>query len=137
MMQSREEAQGRCLQQKQAVGEAQARASQLSLQVESLQRRVEELQQVLGRGCWPGRRAEASMCCHLTVCPMHQDLSSKEQEKVAEVNRVRVELQEQVGRLQAEQTAQEGLREKIAALERQMKGDGGAGQCDECTLSQG
>ncbi|KYO20470.1 leucine-rich repeat-containing protein 45 [Alligator mississippiensis] len=94
MMQSREEAQGRCLQQKQAVGEAQARASQLSLQVESLQRRVEELQ---------------------------QDLSSKEQEKVAEVNRVRVELQEQVGRLQAEQTAQEGLREKIAALERQMK----------------
>ncbi|XP_025050439.1 leucine-rich repeat-containing protein 45 [Alligator sinensis] len=38
MMQSREEAQGRCLQQKQAVGEAQARASQLSLQVESLQR---------------------------------------------------------------------------------------------------
>ncbi|XP_025050435.1 ras-related C3 botulinum toxin substrate 3 [Alligator sinensis] len=61
------------------------------------------------------------MCCHLTVCPVHQDLSSKEQEKVAEVNRVRVELQEQVGRLQAEQTAQEGLREKIAALERQMK----------------
>ncbi|XP_019359313.1 PREDICTED: leucine-rich repeat-containing protein 45 isoform X2 [Gavialis gangeticus] len=94
MMQSRDEAQGRCLQQKQAVGEAQARASQLSLQVESLQRRVEELQ---------------------------QDLSSKEQEKVAEVNKVRVELQEQVGRLQAEQTAQEGLREKIAALERQMK----------------
>ncbi|XP_019412054.1 PREDICTED: leucine-rich repeat-containing protein 45 isoform X1 [Crocodylus porosus] len=94
MMQSRDEAQGCCLQQKQAVGEAQARASQLSLQVESLQRRVEELQ---------------------------QDLSSKEQEKVAEVNKVRVELQEQVGRLQAEQTAQEGLREKIAALERQMK----------------
>lgn len=52
-----------------------------------------------------------------------QDLNSKEQEKVTEVNKVKVELQEQIGHLQAERTAQEGLREKIAALERQLKGD--------------
>ncbi|XP_004709277.1 leucine-rich repeat-containing protein 45 [Echinops telfairi] len=94
LAQARDEAQSACLQQKQAVAEAQARASQLSLQVDSLQRRLEDLQQAL---------------------------SSKDQEKVAEVNRVRVELQEQMGRLQTELTAQEGLREKVAALERQLK----------------
>lgn len=55
---------------------------------------------------------------------MCQDLNSKEQEKVTEVNKVKVELQEQIGHLQAERMAQEGLREKIAALERQLKGDG-------------
>lgn len=55
---------------------------------------------------------------------MCQDLNSKEEEKVTEVNKVKVELQEQIGHLQAERTAQEGLREKIAALERQLKGDG-------------
>uniref|UniRef100_A0A8C8ZM97 Leucine rich repeat containing 45 n=1 Tax=Prolemur simus TaxID=1328070 RepID=A0A8C8ZM97_PROSS len=91
---ARDEAQGTCLQQQQKVVEAQARAGQLSLQVDGLQRRLEELQ---------------------------QELSSKDQEKVAEVNRVRVELQEQNGRLQAELTAQEALREKVAALERQLK----------------
>lgn len=42
---------------------------------------------------------------------------------MAEVTRVRVELQEQNGRLQAELTAQEALREKVAALERQLKGE--------------
>ncbi|XP_060620830.1 leucine-rich repeat-containing protein 45 isoform X1 [Anolis sagrei] len=94
MMQSRDEAQNYCLQQKQAVSEAHAKESQLSLQVEGLRRRVEELQ---------------------------QELSNKEQEKVTEVNKVRVELQEQIGHLEAERTAQEGMREKIAALERQMK----------------
>lgn len=51
-----------------------------------------------------------------------QDLAGKEQEKVSEVTRVRVELQEQIGHLQAERTAQGGLKEKIAALEREMKG---------------
>lgn len=55
---------------------------------------------------------------------MCQDLNSKEQEKVTEVHKVKVELQEQIGHLQAERTAQEGLREKIAALERQLKGSG-------------
>ncbi|EMP32456.1 Leucine-rich repeat-containing protein 45 [Chelonia mydas] len=94
MTQSRDEAQNYCLQQKQAVGEAQAKVSQMTLQTEGLKRRMEELQ---------------------------QDLSGKEQEKVAEVNKVRVELQEQIGHLQAERTAQEGLKEKIAALERQLK----------------
>ncbi|XP_038227401.1 leucine-rich repeat-containing protein 45 isoform X2 [Dermochelys coriacea] len=94
MTQSRDEAQNYCLQQKQAVGEAQAKVSQMTQQTEGLKRRVEELQ---------------------------QDLSGKEQEKVAEVNKVRVELQEQIGHLQAERTAQEGLKEKIAALERQLK----------------
>lgn len=51
-----------------------------------------------------------------------QDLSGKDQERVAEVSRVRVELQEQIGHLQAERTAQGGLKEKISALEREIKG---------------
>lgn len=41
---------------------------------------------------------------------------------MAEVARVRVELQEQNGRLQAELAAQEALKEKVAALERQLRG---------------
>ncbi|KAM5216947.1 leucine-rich repeat-containing protein 45 isoform 5-T5 [Hipposideros larvatus] len=95
LAQARDEAQSTCLQQREAVAEAQARASQLGLQVEGLRRRLEELQ---------------------------QELSNKDQEKVAEVTRVRVELQEQNGRLQAELAAQEALKEKVAALERQLKG---------------
>lgn len=55
---------------------------------------------------------------------MCQDLDSKEEEKVTELNKVKLELQEQIGHLEAERTAQDGLREKIAALERQLKGDG-------------
>lgn len=51
-----------------------------------------------------------------------QELSGKDQEKVAEVSRVRVELQEQIGHLHAERTAQGGLKEKISALEREIKG---------------
>lgn len=94
MAQARDEAQGTCLQQRQTVAEAQARGSQLSLQVEGLKRRLEELQ---------------------------QELNNQNQEKVAEVTRVRTELQEQIGRLQAELTAQEALKEKVAALERQLK----------------
>ncbi|XP_068007457.1 leucine-rich repeat-containing protein 45 isoform X1 [Melanerpes formicivorus] len=94
MTEARDEAQNCCLKQKQMVAEAQAKANQLSLQADGLRRRLEELQ---------------------------QDLNSKEEEKVAEVNKVKVELQEQIGHLQAERTAQDGLREKIAALERQMK----------------
>ncbi|KAB0364280.1 hypothetical protein FD754_008436 [Muntiacus muntjak] len=94
LAQARDEAQSACVQQKQTVADAQARASQLGLQVESLRRRLEELQ---------------------------QELSNKDQEKVAEVTRVRLELQEQNGRLQAELTAQEALKEKVAALERQLK----------------
>ncbi|XP_019591123.2 leucine-rich repeat-containing protein 45 isoform X2 [Rhinolophus sinicus] len=94
LAQARDEAQGTCLQQRQTVAEAQAQASQLGLQVEGLTRRLEELQ---------------------------QELRNKDQEKVAEVTRVRVELQEQNGRLQAELAAQEALREKVAALERQLK----------------
>lgn len=53
-----------------------------------------------------------------------QDLDSKEEEKVTELNKVKVELQEQIGHLETERAAQDGLREKIAALERQLKGDG-------------
>ncbi|XP_007957755.1 leucine-rich repeat-containing protein 45 [Orycteropus afer afer] len=94
LAQARDEAQNACLQQKQVMADAQARASQLSLQVDGLQRRLQELQ---------------------------QELSRKDQEKVAEVTRVRLELQEQTGHLQAQLTAQEGLREKVAALERQLK----------------
>ncbi|XP_053939574.1 leucine-rich repeat-containing protein 45 isoform X2 [Cuculus canorus] len=88
------EAQNCCLKQKQMVAEAQAKATQLNLHTVGLQRRLEELQ---------------------------QDMNSKEEEKVTEVNKVKVELQEQIGHLQAERTAQDGLREKIAALEREMK----------------
>ena len=51
-----------------------------------------------------------------------QGLAGKDQEKVAEVSRVRVELQEQIGHLHAERTAQGGLKEKISALEREIKG---------------
>ncbi|KFW97134.1 Leucine-rich repeat-containing protein 45, partial [Phalacrocorax carbo] len=94
MTESRDEAQNCCLKQKQMVAEAQAKANQLSLHADGLRRRIEELQ---------------------------QDLNSKEEEKVTEVNKVKVELQEQIGHLQAERTAQEGLREKISALERQLK----------------
>lgn len=95
LAQARDEAQGTCMQQKQMVAQSQARASQLNLQMEGQQRRLEELQ---------------------------QELSNKDQEKVAEVARVRVELQEQMGRMQADLVAQEVLREKVAALERQLKG---------------
>ncbi|XP_003340325.2 leucine-rich repeat-containing protein 45 [Monodelphis domestica] len=94
MSQARDEAQEYCLQQKQTVAETQAKSSQMSLQMETLRRQLEDMQ---------------------------QELRNKEQEKVAEVNKVRVELQEQIGHLQAERTAQEGLKEKIAALERQIK----------------
>lgn len=51
-----------------------------------------------------------------------QELNNKDQEKVTEVTRVRVELQEQNSHLQAKLTAQEALKEKVAALERQLKG---------------
>ncbi|NXF89075.1 LRC45 protein, partial [Eubucco bourcierii] len=94
MTEARDEAQNCYLKQKQMVADAQAKANQLSLQADGLRRRLEELQ---------------------------QDLNSKEEEKVTEVNKVKVELQEQIGHLQAERTAQQGLREKIAALERQLK----------------
>lgn len=51
-----------------------------------------------------------------------QEMLGKDQEKVAEVSRVRLELQEQIGHLQAERTAQGALKEKIMALEREIKG---------------
>ncbi|KAI1896646.1 hypothetical protein AGOR_G00096910 [Albula goreensis] len=94
LRQSRDESQSHCSQQKQTIAELQAKNSQQCLEMDGLRRRIDELQ---------------------------QELSGKEQEKVAEVSRVRVELQEQIGHLQAERTAQSGLKEKIAALEREMK----------------
>ncbi|KAM4762125.1 leucine-rich repeat-containing protein 45 isoform 2-T2 [Cyanocitta cristata] len=94
MTESRDEAQNCCLKQKEMVAEAQAKAKQLSLYADGLRRRLDELQ---------------------------QDLASKEEEKVTELNKVKVELQEQIGHLEAERAAQDGLREKIAALERQLK----------------
>lgn len=51
-----------------------------------------------------------------------QELSGKDQEKVTEVSRVRLELQEQIGHLEAERIAQGGMKEKINALEREIKG---------------
>ncbi|XP_027019067.2 leucine-rich repeat-containing protein 45 isoform X2 [Tachysurus fulvidraco] len=92
--QSRDEAQSHCTQQKQTITELQSRVGQQSIETDALRRRIDELQ---------------------------QELAGKEQEKVAEVTRVKVELQEQIGHLQAERTAQSGLKEKIAALEREMK----------------
>ncbi|XP_051795159.1 leucine-rich repeat-containing protein 45 [Acanthochromis polyacanthus] len=91
---SLQEVQLHCSQQKQTISELQAKHSQQSIEMDGLRRRIEELQ---------------------------QELSGKDQEKVAEVSRVRVELQEQIGHLQAERTAQGGLKEKINALERELK----------------
>ncbi|XP_061562327.1 leucine-rich repeat-containing protein 45 isoform X2 [Phycodurus eques] len=81
-------------QQKQMISEQQAKNAQLTVETDCLRRRIEELQ---------------------------QELSGKDQEKVAEVSRVRLELQEQIGHLEAERIAQGGLKEKISALERQIK----------------
>ncbi|KAM4624321.1 leucine-rich repeat-containing protein 45 isoform 2-T2 [Polymixia lowei] len=92
--QCRQEVQAHCSQQKQTIADLQAKNGQQSVETDGLRRRIEELQ---------------------------QELSGKDQEKVAEVSRVRVELQEQIGHLQAERTAQGGLKEKINALEREMK----------------
>lgn len=64
----------------------------------------------------------AERCVLAAGATLLQELSCKDQEKVAEVSRVRVELQEQIGHLQAERTAQGGLKEKINALERELKG---------------
>ncbi|XP_053196929.1 leucine-rich repeat-containing protein 45 [Scomber japonicus] len=91
---SLQEVKHHCSQQKQTISELHAKNSQQSIEMDGLRRRIEELQ---------------------------QELSSKDQEKVAEVSRVRVELQEQIGHLQAERTAQGGLKEKINALEREIK----------------
>uniref|UniRef100_A0A3P8T7I3 Leucine rich repeat containing 45 n=1 Tax=Amphiprion percula TaxID=161767 RepID=A0A3P8T7I3_AMPPE len=91
---SMQEVQLHCSQQKQTISELQAKHSQQSIEMDGLRRRIEELQ---------------------------QELSGKDQEKVAEVSQVRVELQEQIGHLQAERTAQGGLKEKINALERELK----------------
>lgn len=81
-------------QQKDLISDLQTRSGQQSVEVDTLRRRIEELQ---------------------------QELSGKEQEKAAEVNKVRVELQEQVGRLETERTAQTALKERISAVEREMK----------------
>ncbi|XP_061612898.1 leucine-rich repeat-containing protein 45 isoform X2 [Phyllopteryx taeniolatus] len=81
-------------QQKQMISEQQAKNSQLTIETDGLRRRIEELR---------------------------QELSGKDQEKVAEVSRVRLELQEQIGHLEAERIAQGGLKEKISALEREIK----------------
>ncbi|XP_008436416.1 leucine-rich repeat-containing protein 45 isoform X1 [Poecilia reticulata] len=91
---SMQQLQMHCSQQKQSISELQAKSSHQSVETDGLRRRIEELQ---------------------------QDLSGKEQEKVAEVSRVRVELLEQIGQLEADRTAQEGLKAKISALEREMK----------------
>ncbi|XP_018417275.1 PREDICTED: leucine-rich repeat-containing protein 45 isoform X1 [Nanorana parkeri] len=94
LTQSRDQAQAQVLQQKQLAGELQAQNNQLGLQIEGLKRRIDGLQ---------------------------QEISKKDQEKFTEVTKVRVELQEQIGHLEAELATQEGLKEKISALERQQK----------------
>ncbi|NWH58672.1 LRC45 protein, partial [Geococcyx californianus] len=87
MTESLKKAQNCYFEQNQTFAEAKAAAAQLRLHADGLERQLEELQ---------------------------QNLKSKEEEKVTEVTKVKVELQ-------AERTAQAGLREKIAALEREMK----------------
>ncbi|KAF6735105.1 Leucine-rich repeat-containing protein 45 [Oryzias melastigma] len=91
---SLQEVQLHCSQQKQTISELQAKNSQQSMEMDGCRRRVEELQ---------------------------QELAGKDQERVAEVSRVKVELQEQIALLQAEMTAQGGLKAKINALERELK----------------
>lgn len=124
MAQARDEAQGTCMQQKQMVAESQARATQLNLQMEGQQRRLEEMQQVAWhQGAQTPGVPVQTMISPATAPPTSfQELSNKDQEKVVEVARVRAELQEQMGRMQADLVAQEALREKVAALERQLKG---------------
>ncbi|XP_069786301.1 leucine-rich repeat-containing protein 45 isoform X2 [Narcine bancroftii] len=92
--QTRDEFQNRCTVQNQSITELQGKNNKFAFEIEGLKRRIEEL---------------------------NQELSIKDQEKVAEVNIVRIELQEQIGHLQAERAAQEGLKEKISVLERQLK----------------
>ncbi|XP_053309142.1 leucine-rich repeat-containing protein 45 [Spea bombifrons] len=91
---SRDQAHNQVLQEKQLAGELRAQNNQLSLEIEGLKRRI-------------GGFIE--------------ELAKKDQEKMAEVTMVRIELQQQVGHLQAELAAQDGLKEKICALERQQK----------------
>ncbi|XP_064126558.1 leucine-rich repeat-containing protein 45 isoform X3 [Loxodonta africana] len=81
----------------------------------------EELSHVKAAALSERGQVEAELIKAKTQVRLEEELSSKDQEKVVEVNRVRVELQEQIGHLQAELTAQDGLREKVAALERQLK----------------
>uniref|UniRef100_A0A8C5QCQ2 Leucine rich repeat containing 45 n=1 Tax=Leptobrachium leishanense TaxID=445787 RepID=A0A8C5QCQ2_9ANUR len=95
--QSRDQAQNQILQQQQQTGELQAQNNQLGLEIECLKRRIDGL---------------------------NQELAKREQQKMAEVTKARVELQERIGHLEAELTAQEGLKEKICSLERQLKGEG-------------
>uniref|UniRef100_A0A8C5WFK0 Leucine rich repeat containing 45 n=1 Tax=Leptobrachium leishanense TaxID=445787 RepID=A0A8C5WFK0_9ANUR len=92
--QSRDQAQNQILQQQQQTGELQAQNNQLGLEIECLKRRIDGL---------------------------NQELAKREQQKMAEVTKARVELQERIGHLEAELTAQEGLKEKICSLERQLK----------------
>lgn len=94
LTQSRDQAQAQVLQQKQMTGELQAQNNQLGLEIEGLKRRIDGLQ---------------------------QEISKKDQERLTEVTKVRVELQEQIGHLEAELVTQEGLKERISALERQQK----------------
>ncbi|XP_043570659.1 leucine-rich repeat-containing protein 45 isoform X3 [Chiloscyllium plagiosum] len=124
--QSRDEYQNRCTMQKQTINELQAKNNKFTFEIEGLKRRIEELTQTNRLSPRPQSPFNNSHLLEHRV-PFRlagansQELSGKDQEKVAEVNNVRVELQEQIGHLQAERIAQEGLKEKISALERQLK----------------
>ncbi|XP_075436110.1 LOW QUALITY PROTEIN: leucine-rich repeat-containing protein 45 [Ascaphus truei] len=91
---SRDQAQAHFLQQRELVGELQTQNNHCSLEIEGLKRRIGGLQ---------------------------QDVARREQEKVADVTKVRVELQEQIGHLEAELARHAGQAEKVCALERQQK----------------
>ncbi|NP_001184030.1 leucine-rich repeat-containing protein 45 isoform 1 [Xenopus tropicalis] len=94
LTQSRDQAQNQVLQQNQMIGELQTKNNQLSLEIEVLKRRIDGIQ---------------------------QELATKEEEKLSALTKVRVEFHEQIGHLEAQLATQEGLREKISALERQQK----------------
>uniref|UniRef100_A0A8C4X0N5 Leucine rich repeat containing 45 n=1 Tax=Eptatretus burgeri TaxID=7764 RepID=A0A8C4X0N5_EPTBU len=51
----------------------------------------------------------------------NKELMGKQEQAMLEVTKVRLELQQRIGHLQAELTKQEGLEEKVAILERQLK----------------
>lgn len=82
---------------------------------------VQELSRVKAAALSERGQAEEELIKAKNQVRLEEELSNTDQEKVAEVSRVRVELQEQNGRLQAELAAQEALREKVAALERRLK----------------
>uniref|UniRef100_UPI00358F2858 leucine-rich repeat-containing protein 45 isoform X2 n=1 Tax=Myxine glutinosa TaxID=7769 RepID=UPI00358F2858 len=57
----------------------------------------------------------------IKLANVNKELMGKQEQAMLEVTKVRLELQQRIGHLEAELTKQEGLEEKVAVLERQLK----------------